>query len=597
MIKTACPLDCWDACAITCDSNHPQKLVATPSHPLYNGALCRLLNKEIHQTPRINKPRVDGKEVSMQEALAEIAKIFKSTKPLLWRGSGNLGVMQDVTNLLISKLDGTLTHGSLCDGAGGAGIIEGRGVNYQLPIEQIAKAEVVVVWGRNIPITNAHLMPFIEGKTLVVIDPVRTTLAKKADIHIQIKPRSDFYLAILLARFITMENSQNDEWLSSWGEDFEDFYDFTRSFRIKALLEYMGLNLDDIGDLLVQLQRERVVFLVGAGVQKYSIGHYALWAIDSLASTLGLFGREGCGVSFLGSSRQGFKNPFSVKTPTVPIVTTPFEKFDTVLVQGGNPAESMPSSSMVIDSLKKVKNLIYFGLYENETSRLARVVLPAKSFLEKDDLRLSYGHHYVTPMRKVIESDIGISEYEFTAKMFELLGFDGLESEENYLNYWKEQCKSFEDKLLLPDYEPLPYSNGFGEDGDESFLFIDDFDDDFEDTKIFRKARKRKNQDKNIVEYWLLTPKQSHSLNTQFTRSNRIHLPSQSSFKEGQKLLVSSENGSIELLAYIDDRLREDCVLIPAGTIGVNYLTPAILSQEGDGACYQEVKVKLEEIE
>ncbi|WP_456432848.1 molybdopterin-containing oxidoreductase family protein [Nitratifractor sp.] len=593
MIQTACPLDCWDACAITCDPARPEKLVATPGHPLYNGALCRLLNKEIHEAPRITTPRIDGKAVSMDEALEAIAEALGVEKKLLWRGSGNLGVMQQVTDLLMEKIGGTLTHGSLCDGPGQAGIREGRGINRQLPPEQIAKADVIVVWGRNLPVTNAHLMPLIEGKTLVVIDPVRTTLAKKADLHIQLKPRSDVYLALLLARFITMEDSQNDEWLGEWGTEFDEFYDFTRTFRIKALLEYMGLSLDDMGDLLLLLQKERVVFLVGGGVQKYSIGHYTLWAIDSLAATLGLFGREGCGVSFLGESRQGFDNPFAVKTPTVPIVTAPFDRFETVLVQGGNPAGSMPGSGEVIEKLQKVKNLIYFGLYENETSELARIVLPAKSFLEKEDLRLSYGHHTVTPMHKAIESEIGISEYDFTAEMFRQLGLEGLKSEEEYMQIWRDQCLERDGKLLLPDYEELPYTEGFGEDGGEEFVFMDDFDDDFEDTRRFRKARKLKNKEEAITEYWLLTPKQSHSLNTQFERSERIHLPPEAGFVEGEKVLVFSEYGEITLVAHVDERLRRDCVLILAGTRGVNHLTPPMLSEEGDGACYQEVKVKI----
>ena len=593
MIKTACPLDCWDACAITCDPARPDKLVATPGHPLYNGALCSLLNKQMHETPRIETPRVDGREVSMEEALAATAEALKVASPLLWRGSGNLGVMQEVTNLLMEKVGGTLTHGSLCDGPGQAGIREGRGVNRLLPPEQIAKADVVVVWGRNLPVTNAHLMPFIEGKTLVVIDPVRTTLAQKADLHIQLKPRSDLYLALLLARFITMENTQNDAWLEEWGPEFDEFYDFTRSFRIKALLEYMGLSLDDMGDLLLQLQRERVVFLVGGGVQKYAIGHYALWAIDSLAATLGLFGREGCGVSFLGESRQGFRNPFAVDAPTVPVVTTPFERFETVLVQGGNPAASMPGSAVVMEKLQKVKNLIYFGLYENETSELARIVLPAKNFLEKEDLRLSYGHQYVTPMHRAVESGIGISEYDFSAEMFRRLGLEGLRSEAEYLREWKAQCREEEGRLFLPDYEELPYAEGFGPEGGEEFLFMDDFDDDFEDTRRFRKARKLKDREETISEYWLLTPKQNKSLNTQFSRPERIHLPPETGFEEGERVRVSSEHGAISLTAHIDNRLRRDCVLIPAGTKGVNFLTPPILSEEGEGACYQEVKVKV----
>jgi anaerobic selenocysteine-containing dehydrogenase len=355
----------------------------------------------------------------------------------------------------------------------------------------------------------------------------------------------------------------------------------------------MGLSLDDMGDLLTYLQQERVVFLVGGGVQKYSIGHYTLWAIDSLAATLGLFGREGCGVSFLGESRRGFADPFAVKTPTVPIVTTPFEKFETVLVQGGNPAASMPGSERVIPSLKAVKNLIYFGLYENETSELARIVIPAKNFLEKNDLRLSYGHPYVTVMHKAIESEIGISEYDFTAELFRRLGLEGLRGEEEYLKEWIDQCRREGEQLLLPDYEELPYAEGFGEEGGEEFVFMDDFDDEFEDTRRFRKARKLKQRDEEITEFWLLTPKQNKSLNTQFHRPDRVHVPPSTGLEEGAQVIVSSEHGSVTLRAHIDERLRPDCVLIPAGTPGVNRLTPPILSDEGDGACYQEVKVRL----
>ncbi len=597
MIKTACPLDCWDACAVTCDPSRPEKLIATPGHPYGNGALCALLNKHFPEAPRIQMPRVDGREVSMEQALDAVAEALKAPNPLLWRGSGNLGVMQEVTNLLIAELGGTLTRGSLCDGAGQAGILEGRGINRQLPPEQIANAEVIVVWGRNLPVTNAHLMPFIEGKKLVVIDPVRTTLARKADLHIPIKPRSDVYLALLLSRFLTMEDTQHDEWLEQWGPEFDEFYDFTRSFRIKALLEYMGLALDDIGDLLTYLQRDRVVFLVGGGVQKYSIGHYTLWAIDSLAATLGLFGREGCGVSFLGNSRQGFDNPFRVTTPTVPIVTTPFERFETVLVQGGNPAASMPDSQRVQANLERVKNLIYFGLYENESSSLARIVIPAKSFLEKNDLRLSYGHQYVTEMPRCLESEIGISEYDFTAELFGRLGLSGLRSEKEYLRHWIAQCRQEEGRLVLPDYEPLPYAEGFGEEGGEEFTFMDDFDDDFEDTRRFRKARKTKPKEEEITEFWLLSPKQSHSLNTQFRRKEIVHLPPTLGIAEGERVRIVSEIGSVELTATIDVRLRPDCVLIPAGTPGVNRLTPPILSEEGDGACYQEVKVSVERVD
>jgi len=172
MIQTACPLDCYDACGITCDPSIPTKLVSTPSHPTSNGALCSLLNRYIHEEVRIQQPTIDGKKVSMDEALEAAAGALDTDTKLLWRGSGNLGVMQRVSNLLMDKLNGHMTYGSLCDGAGQAGIIEGRGYNYQLPLEQISKSEVVVVWGRNLTVTNSHVLPYIEGKRLIVIDPV-----------------------------------------------------------------------------------------------------------------------------------------------------------------------------------------------------------------------------------------------------------------------------------------------------------------------------------------------------------------------------------------------------------------------------------------
>jgi anaerobic selenocysteine-containing dehydrogenase len=155
-----------------------------------------------------------------------------------------------------------------------------------------------------------------------------------------------------------------------------------------------------------------------------------------LAASLGLFGKEGCGVSYIGNSTAGFDNPFDVKTKQISKVNTPFDEFDTVLIQGGNPAESMPNSNSVRAKLKKVKNLIYFGLYENETSRLANIIIPAKNFLEKDDLRLSYGHSYVEPMRKIYDSDTGVSEYDLVAKLYEIKGFGRLKTNQEYIDMW-----------------------------------------------------------------------------------------------------------------------------------------------------------------
>lgn len=591
--KTACGLDCYDACRIISEGS---KITGDTNHPAGNGALCAVLNKYMDETDRITKPRVEGKEVSMEEALAAAAEALKAEKSLLWRGSGNVGVMQEVTELFMEQIGGYLTKGSLCDGAGAAGIEEGRGINKTLPLEQIEKSEVVVVWGRNLTVTNSHLMPYLEGKKLIVIDPVRTEIAKQADIFLQVAPRTDYYIAIMLARFIFMEDSENKAWMEEFAPEFTDFYDYTREHRIKAILQYIDLDLGDFGRVLNYLRDRKVVFLVGAGVQKYSTGSYTLHAIDSLAAVLGLFGREGCGVSYLGESRLGFANPFDASCKRVSKVDTEFSDFDTVLVQGGNPAASMPDSNRVIEELEGVENLIYFGLHENETSKMAKIVIPAKTFYEKEDVRLSYGHQYVTPMKRIKASEIGISEYDFTRYLFDSFGFSGLESEEYYLNAWLSQCEEFNGELVSPAYEALPYSEGFGEDGDEEFEFIEDFNDDFVNTKRFTKYRKQSQNKPKDETLWLLSPKSRKSINTQFVRANKVQLNPVLGFKNGEKVKVSSDHGEYLFEVECSEYLRDDTALITNNTIGINYLTPSLISEEGESACYQEVKVRVERV-
>ena len=595
---TVCALDCYDACKIIMEEDAFPKISGAQIHPVGNGALCSLLNKSIHEASRIEKPRVDGVEVSMDEAMLTVKKALESPSALLWRGSGNMGVMQEVSNLIMERLNGTLTHGSLCDGAGNAGIVEGRGVNKTLPLEQIAKADTVVVWGRNVTVTNAHMMPFIEGKNLVVIDPVKTAIAKKADVHMQIQPRTDYYLAIMLARFIYMEDSQDSEWCEEFASEYEDFYDFTQEHRIKPILEYIGTDLGEIGRVLNLLRDQKIVFLVGTGVQKYSTGASTLHAIDSLAALLGLFGQEGSGVHYLGDSKLGFDNPFEVSCKTVSKVVTNFSDFDTVLVQGGNPAASMPDSTRVQNELEKVENLIYFGLYENETSKRAKIVIPAKNFFEKEDVRLSYGHQYVEKMHKVMDSEIGISEYDFTKYLFDAFGLEGLESEGAYIKNWLEQCdEDDEGNLISPAFEEIPYAEGFGEDGDDEFEFIEDYDDDFINTKSLTKVRTSKKNQLTDEKLWLISPKNNKALNTQFKRSESVILNPTLGYKVGDKVKLETEFGALVLEVILSEDIRENCVVISNNTIGINKLTPSLVSNEGKSACYQEVKITVEKVE
>jgi len=581
MKTTACPLDCYDACSVVVD-RESLKMTGKEGHPFTQGTLCSHLYRHIKEAERIKLPRVDGKEVSMQEALKAVAQAIKDAGEdfLLYRGSGNVGFMQNITEHFVAEYGGWTTEGSLCDGAGQAGIEAGRGVSLVLPPEAIKEAEAVIAWGRNISVTDLHMMNLIKGKTLIVIDPVKTKIAKEADLFLQIRPRSDFYLAVLLSRFMFMEDMEDKEFLKERCEDAEWYYDFLRTFRVRTSLEKCDISLDDLGDLLYQMQNKKCVFLVGAGVQKYSIGDQVLQAIDGLAAVIGAFGKPGCGVSFLGDSMAGFKNPINYSSKRVAKPVAPFGKFKTVLVQGANPLAQMPGLNRVEDEIDRVENLIYFGLYENETSQKARIVIPACNFLEKEDVRFSYGHPYVQHMPKIKEPEFGISEYELTKYLFDALGCQGLKDEKWYIDYMLEQCIEDGDLLKSPAYEKYPYEDEFETDSG-NFEFLEEFEDDFDD------------EEEGL---WLLTPKSQHSLNSQFRRETHIFLNSKLGFKDGEMVKVSSEYGEIELPVKVCNDVRADSVLIYAGTPGINRLTPPIMSLMGKSACYQEVKVTVERV-
>ncbi len=576
-ITTACALDCYDACKIIVDKDSGA-IKGDSVHPAGNGALCTLINKSIHKEQRITLPRVKGKEVSMEEAMREVSTAFKVQNALLWRGSGNMGVMQEVTNLFMEKISGTLTHGSLCDGAGDAGILSGRGVNKTLPLEQIKHSDTVVVWGRNITVTNAHMMPFIEGKKTIVIDPVRTAIAKKADVHIPLNPGTDFFVALMLARMICQKGAQDSAWIELFTQGYDSYKALMQNYTMHEMVEHTGVGLEVLEQAVELLCQKKVVFLVGIGVQKYVHGATVLRAIDSLAALLGMFGKEGSGVHYLGDSKLGFDNPFSVSCKTVSKVVTPFSQFQTVLVQGGNPAESMPNSSSVCEALDTVENLIYFGLYENETSKRAKIVIPAKNFFEKEDIRLSYGHPYIEKMHTAVVSNTGISEYDFTKRLFDAFGFEGLKSESAYIDRWLSQCKEAKANLVSPAYETVPYAEGFGKAGEKRFVFLQE-----------GEALLTENE-----RLYLLTPKSNKALNTQFKRDAKVQVHPLLGHTNGEKVTVRSAYGSVELTVVCNEDIPVNSIVISSNTKGVNLLTPPKVSYAGHNACYQDVEVSIE---
>ncbi|MDD2368440.1 MAG: molybdopterin-dependent oxidoreductase, partial [Sulfuricurvum sp.] len=270
---------------------------------------------------------------------------------------------------------------------------------------------------------------------------------------------------------------------------------------------------------------------------------------------------------------SGIELPFKSITHRVSKPTVDFSKYNCVFIQGANPLSQMPNTRGVQNSFSLAGFSVYFGLYENETSQASDLVIPAKTFLEKNDVRSSYGDYTLQEMRKVVEGTIGLSEYELTRVLCDAFGVD-LESEPFYLETLHSQIDYQEGVGYRPHKPLIPYQDGF-EKGE--FEFLDEIDLSFDSSEGF----------------YLITSKYPKGLNSQFHRAEGVYFHPDAGFDEGMRVELSSHTGTVEMIVKHDLRLRRDCLLIYSGTVDGNVLTPALLSYEGESAVYQEIKIKV----
>jgi anaerobic selenocysteine-containing dehydrogenase len=86
---------------------------------------------------------------------------------------------------------------------------------------EFERAGCILIWGNNSPVTRLSLMPLIErgrsrGAKLIVIDPRKTELASKADLHLQVRPGTDGALALGMLRTMIEENLYDSDFTRDW---------------------------------------------------------------------------------------------------------------------------------------------------------------------------------------------------------------------------------------------------------------------------------------------------------------------------------------------------------------------------------------------
>lgn len=525
MKTTACPMDCFDACEVKYDNG-----ICKPSttHSITQGSLCKpfvyLTKEENLKDKNLSKTLNDVKEVLKQ----------KDKKILYYKGSGNMGVLQSIPKIFFEKIKATIAQGSLCDDAGAAGIQWGRTNNVNPPMQELLDSEVIIVWGRNLTVTSRHLYKLIKDKIFITIDPHETKIAKLSKEYLCIPPKGDYSLIAQLTNELNARELDLD------------------------ILEKLNVSKVQIQNVLKLIKNKKVSFLLGLGFQKYKQGAQITHEIEKFASNFKAFDGINKGVWYLANARFPYADNISVNSTFTDVYPKiDFGSYDIVFIQGANPVVSAPNTKKVIEGLKK-SFVIYFGTTLNDTAKYANIVIPAKTFLQKDDVRLCYGHDEIVHCEVCEETNDAISEYDFTKYMFESFKLEGLLSKEEYLK---------------------PYYNKPIQKPQANFVAHD-----VEDIKLFELQKN---------EYYLLTSKYVNTINSQFKFDNNVYINPINGYKDDEVISIKSKYGQIKGVVKNDINVHKQSLLFYAGHKDVNYLTPDEASDMGDNAIFQDVVLEI----
>ncbi|MBU3015530.1 molybdopterin-dependent oxidoreductase [Poseidonibacter lekithochrous] len=561
--KVACPMDCYDACqAEVIEGN----VKGTKNNVVTNGKLCVNFAQLLKQD-YLKSAIFDKSEISLDESLKILSEKLENTEPsktLFYTGSGNLGVMQNSTKNFFTQYGSVLTKGSLCDGGGGLGIEQGRQAVINPPIEKLINSDIIIVWGRNFSVTSSHMYNLVKDKTFITIDPIKTDIAKKSKIHMQINPKTDYELALLLTRFTHMQDMEDEEFLEEHTEGSDWFFDITRNRPVVSYEATTGVPLSQVNELLELVENKKVSIVVGLGVQKYFEGAQIMRCIDSFAAYLGVHKKDSGGVWYLSDSSHGYENQLKIegKNKKVSVAEVDFSSYDLVFIQGGNPVVSAPNTKSVIEGLKN-SFVVCFTTTYNDTCEYANLVIPSSSFLSKRDVRLSYGHEYKA-ISEIVEPSLEntVSEYELATYLIERFGFKAMKSEDEIIDYYKNTIVVHEDF--------------------ETFEFIEELD-----IEPLYKNKTSSN-------FYLITGKSKNSLNSQFTIDNHVYLHPSSGFSTEDNVKITSPYGEAIFTVKISEDIKEECAFFYTGNKKTNYLTPNKADEESFSAMFQEVLIEIE---
>ncbi|KAB2680436.1 MULTISPECIES: molybdopterin oxidoreductase family protein [Brucella] len=520
---SACPHDCPSTCALDVeilDERTIGRVRGAKDNSYTAGVICAKVARyaeRVHHPDRLKHPLVRAgakgegqwKQASWEAALDLVAERFlkaeqdhgsESVWPYYYAGTMGL-VQRDSINRLRFAKRYSNQFDSFCTNMAWTGYFAGTGSLTGPDPREMAKADVVVIWGTNAAATQVNVMTHAvrarkeRGAKIVVIDVYANATVRQADMGIVLKPGTDGAFACAVMHVLFRDGLADWDYLERYTDDPKGLEKHLQTRTPEWAAAITGLSVEEI-EAFAHLvgKTKRTYFRLGYGFTRQRNGAVNMHAAASIACVTGAFLHEGGGAfhsnsgifkmdkrEIEGRAMQDVGIRFLDQSKIGRILTGDRQAlYDgppvmAMLIQNTNPMNVTPEQRLVRKGFARED--LFVAVHEQfmtDTAKMADVVLPATTFLEHDDIYRGGGQQHVVLGPKLIEpladarpNIFVINELAKRLGVGHLPGFDldertlidNMNANSDLPHFDELKEKRFVD--LQPPFEEAHYINGF----------------------------------------------------------------------------------------------------------------------------------------
>jgi formate dehydrogenase major subunit len=309
-------------------------------------------------------------------------------------------------------------------------------------VNDLYKTSCILLIGSNPtsahPVTGTRIRSLAQqGIPLIVIDPLKINLARFAKYHLQNRPGTNIAVLNMFARFILDDGLTDKKFIESRTEGWDNFEKHLKNLDIAALEKICGVDRTLVRAAAIEYASAPAAMeFHGLGVTEHWQGTKSITLISNIAMMTGNIGKEGSGVNPLrgqnnvqGAADMGVQphqgpgyldvtDPDNIALYTafygkefpskagykIPEMFAASQRGDlkAMWIMGEDLLQTDPNTCHVKDALEGLDFLVVQELFMTDTAKIADVVFPASSFLEKEGT-FTNAERRIQKVQKVIE--------------------------------------------------------------------------------------------------------------------------------------------------------------------------------------------------